>query len=528
MTGDHLCSQCGEHVPLGSMKCPCGASLARPTPSETDMRIRPVSLPRSGSPRRSHQSQHYFARYWRGELSLVHSFWISNCLVDVLLAIAQQQLLVAQETSPSPLFIHQLYTALLYIQMFILGPWQIVGLWRAARRYLQDTGWRVWGRCAQGIVVLGTLATLVTVPYWVPLYLEMAQIATNAGLYRYAVTLSEDGKVVQVDGGIGLGLAQRLVRELSQHPGVEVIGLNSPGGLLAEAAKVQSFIEERGLSTYVVGHCQSACTSIFLAGSHRLLHKDAQMGFHRGSVPGLPDVAARDENDRNRHYMLSHGVAAPFVDKALGTPAYEMWFPTSEELVQAGVVTDLVERLEALPPPRFLTTARVSDSRSVTASGSSSQRLVAFPNTSGGLMVDLPGFRIETDEIKPDGRRYLKATHPQTNLIISVTLERRSTAATYQGCLAHLGQLKITPLVARGYDRTYDTSGAWPRLAYTIREHQGVRVEQRNIRTCFAQGNIYADVHLSKVSYQSVDASLFEALFNTIHMVDAPVRQVSH
>ncbi len=59
-------------------------------------------------------------------------------------------------------------------------------------------------------------------------------------------------------------------------------------------------------------------------------------------------------------------------------------------------------------------------------------------------------------------------------------------------------------------------------LAYTIREHQGVQVEQRNIRTCFAQGNMYAHVHLSKVSYQPTDAPLFETVLSTVQMVDAP------
>ncbi len=82
----------------------------------------------------------------------------------MLVVIAQQRLLVLRESSASPLLLHQLYTALLFMQMFALGPWQIVGLWRAARRHVEETGCRMWGRGAQGIVVLGTLATLVTVP----------------------------------------------------------------------------------------------------------------------------------------------------------------------------------------------------------------------------------------------------------------------------------------------------------------------------------------------------------------------------
>ena len=462
--------------------------------------------------------QHYLARYWRGELSLAHSFWVTNIVVDIVLGLVQQFLLSRQEVSANPLRAHRLYTGFVFAHMFLFMPWQTVGLWRSARRHLATTSCRIWGRCAQGILVFGIILTLITVPYWLPMYVEMAKMATNADAYRYTLTLSEDGNTLRVDGGIGLGLAKAITKELAKHPGVEIIGLNSPGGLLAETEKVQTLIEQRGLSTYAIGQCQSACTGIFLAGAQRMLQKDAQLGFHRGQIVGMPDVVARRTNEQSRDYMLAHGVAPSFVDKAMGTPSYEMWTPTTEQLVQAGVVTDIVDGSRVETRPQFVNGAgpqpapREANTRTV----------VAFPQTPGGLSLDLPGFQADTNETKADARRYFKATHPETGLIVSVTLERVPERASREGCVAHLAKLKVGPLVVRGHDLTFDTSGTTLRLEYTIAETQGIQVEQKNVRTCLSQGNVYADIHLSKVLYTPADKSLFDAVLNTIQLVESP------
>lgn len=514
------CAQCQSRNPIIAMRCKCGLPLEayRPT-SDGEDASRPVpirSTTRStlASPARG-SARHYLARYWRGELSLAHSFWITNCLIDAGVALVQHLLGSRQETTSSPVLVHRLETMVLFLQMFLLSPWQMVGLWRSARQHIAATSCWVWGRGAQGLVVFGVLVTLVSFPFWFPAYLEMAKVAIGTDAYRYTVTLSEDGNMLRVEGGIGLGLAQAVTQELSRHPGVEVIAFNSQGGLWGEARKIQTLIEQRGLSTYADTQCQSACTHIFLAGAQRMLHKDAQLGFHRGHIPGVPDMMMQAENEQDKQYMFKHGVAQGFVDKAMSTPAYEMWMPTRDELIQAGVVTDIVEGTHVVLRPRFLNIG-TGESKGVHAG---SPTIVAFPNTPGVLSLELPGFHTDTDEMKAGGRRYLMASHPQTGLIVSVTLERGPTAASRQGCVMHLAQLKNGPFVVRGYDVTFNTSDSIPRLDYTIAEAQGVRVEQKNVRACFAQDNIYGDLHLSKIQYRAADAPLFDAVLSTVHLI---------
>ncbi|ULA63528.1 MAG: membrane protein of unknown function [Nitrospira sp.] len=326
----------------------------------------------------------YVVRYWRGELSLAHSFWLTNVLVDAFFGLVQQFFASRQEATASPLLVFRLYTSALFLHMFVIHPWQTVGLWRAARQYLSScSGW-FWGRATQGLIVLCLLAMLITVPYWAPMYFEQGKIAVATEDYRYRVSFSEDGHMLHIEGGIGVGLVQTVAHHLKHTPGVEVIGLNSHGGLLAEATKVQALVEQIGLSTYVTGRCQSACIRIFLAGGQRFLHKDASLGFHRGYFPGMPEVAAHRENERSRAYMLSQGVEVSFVDKAMGVPAYDLWIPTSDELLQAGVVMDIVDHAYLVTGQKRSTVGAPASGRDRYSSGSHMR--ATFQRSESGLL----------------------------------------------------------------------------------------------------------------------------------------------
>ena len=111
------------------------------------------------------------------------------------------------------------------------------------------------------------------------------------------------------------------------------------------------------------------------------------------------------------------------------------------------------------------------------------------------------------------------ASHPQTNLIVSITLERSSAPASSQGCITHLAQLKIGPFAVRGHDVKLTTTDSIPTLEYTIAEAQGVRVDQKNVYACLAQDNVYADIHLSKIQYSAADAPLFSDLLKTVRSI---------
>ncbi|MEO8342029.1 MAG: tetratricopeptide repeat protein [Nitrospirota bacterium] len=153
---------------------------------------------------------------------------------------------------------------------------------------------------------------------------------------------------------------------------------------------------------------------------------------------------------------------------------------------------------------------------------------VTWPEKGLGLSIDLTGFKKDIDQVKPDGRRYLMASHPKTRLKVSVTLEKLPAQATTQGCIDQLKLMENGPFVTRGKDINLNTVREIPTLEYTLRDFQGTRMDQKNVYVCLAHDNVYADIHLSKVHYTTTDAPLFRSILKSVRLQSGPpeVKQI--
>jgi len=147
---------------------------------------------------------------------------------------------------------------------------------------------------------------------------------------------------------------------------------------------------------------------------------------------------------------------------------------------------------------------------------------VAWPEKGLGLSIDLAGFKKDIDQVKPDGRRYLTASHPKTGLNVAVTLEKVPTQVSAQGCRDQLQLIRNNPQVTHGRDIKLNTDGEIPTLEYTLRKLQGVRLDQKNIYACLAQDNVYADIQLSKMHYTIADAPLFQSILESVRLQPEP------
>jgi tetratricopeptide (TPR) repeat protein len=151
---------------------------------------------------------------------------------------------------------------------------------------------------------------------------------------------------------------------------------------------------------------------------------------------------------------------------------------------------------------------------------------VTWPEKGLGLSIDLTGFKKDIDQVKPDGRRYLSASHPKTGLNVAIILEKVPTKASAKGCLEQLSLIQNDSSVTRGQDIALNTTGEIPTLEYTIQKFRGVRVDQKNVYACIAQDNVYADIHLSKVQYTAADARLFQSILKTLRLQPPPLELV--
>jgi hypothetical protein len=60
------------------------------------------------------------------------------------------------------------------------------------------------------------------------------------------------------------------------------------------------------------------------------------------------------ENNDVRDYMLKQGVQQGFVDAAVDISSDEVWIPTTDELIKAGVVTEIIDGNQAVVRPQLL------------------------------------------------------------------------------------------------------------------------------------------------------------------------------
>jgi ATP-dependent protease ClpP protease subunit len=184
------------------------------------------------------------------------------------------------------------------------------------------------------------------------------------------VSASDDGKVIYIVGELMPGSYGKFNRALRANPDAKTVYLASPGGLVMDGFLIASLVRSRGLDAYVEHYCASACTQIFAAGKHRILGRDAQLGYHQSYIEGqggTPEAAGGRSNRGTSFLEMSYrrsGMPDEFINRALETPPSEMWLPSRDELTEAGIVTDFLEVPTVAPDAKlFHTKLAVSQAR---------------------------------------------------------------------------------------------------------------------------------------------------------------------
>jgi len=282
----------------------------------------------------------YFVRHWRGDFPLARSYWVNTFLVTVLLRGFLTGVASAVEVASQPT-VYSLLGVGIWAILFAVTPWQLVGLWRSAANDIVRSRRIFWPRVAQALVVFAAIASVYTVytQAW-PQVTEYLRIALGRDEYQaHTIRVLRQGTELELTGAMPFGLTEELKKHLDANPDIRVIHLNSIGGRVAEARKLRGLIASRQLITYSSKGCASACVSAFIGGKIRVLHRDAKLGFHQPSFPGMAANQMTPEIEAEKRDFVKAGVDAGFVQKAFAVPNHELWAPSPQELLQAGVIT---------------------------------------------------------------------------------------------------------------------------------------------------------------------------------------------
>jgi len=330
------------------------AALRQPQPLEATERPSPAvgsavqtGLPDTGrafpsAASRSGQRGNWFARHWRGDLPLGASYWVNGLLLTVVAAGAVTFVTtrIAPDIAAAPKTFSFLIIAL-WPCLTLTTVWQQVGIWRSSNKHVARNGKPFWANLAKLAVILGLLGQAATVKTTaIPQISEFWKILTGhdpVGAYQLRVL--RNASELEISGAIAFGLSDDVAKILAAHPTIKIIHLNSVGGRINEARRLRGLIQSKQLSTYTATGCSSACVLPFLAGTRRLIASNTKLGFHQYAFPGVRSNEFAEEYARDGQYFISRGVSGSFVKRAFETPNAEMWTPSYEELLSAGVVT---------------------------------------------------------------------------------------------------------------------------------------------------------------------------------------------
>ncbi len=296
-------------------------------------------------------AQNFIARHWRGELSLARAYWVNHLLLGTIASVAVVGLawLIERDATEQPV---RWLIALLVTWSLIIAfsTWAMVGIWRSATAY-RRSGKRYWGAAAKLAVLLGAIQLALAVASAViPQAIGICEILsgdTRLGPHQFKA--QNNGTMLDFSGGITFGTARELELMLNAMDNVRTIRLNSDGGRVAEAQKMAELIRARGLSTFVTGHCVSACTIAFLGGKQRYLLSTAKLGFHQPYFPGMTADAKRSAIVREQIRLQYFGLSRAFAERANRASPSDMWYPELDELVRERVVTAVVTPQRSKP-----------------------------------------------------------------------------------------------------------------------------------------------------------------------------------
>jgi ATP-dependent protease ClpP protease subunit len=284
----------------------------------------------------------FWLRHWRGQLPLARSYWVNGFLVNIV-TVAGQAFILGLAQSRQLALVASAFVIFVALAL-ALQVWSFVGIWRSAGRHVARGGSAFWAFAARAMIALGVISLAATSPQLWSQTREMVLIASgNDPIGTPAVIeTSASGDEITFDGNITSGVSANLRQVLDAAPKARKLLLKSRGGRILEALAMVDLIKARRLDTRVVQNCESACTLLFLAGVERSASPLAAIGFHQPDFPGLSSQERASIIQSNREDYRAAGITDQFIDRIMATTPEQMWYPTGEEMTNAGVLNAVV------------------------------------------------------------------------------------------------------------------------------------------------------------------------------------------
>lgn len=275
---------------------------------------------------------------------LTGRLWRPAVIVAVLLGLGAGLVAWAPAVvTPMPAF----FLKLLGWTVALAAPaWFCLKALRAGIGHARRGGKNARGYAVAGVAALGAVLIAAKGMGLAKADLGVAMTSVQVNLpITTAIRPLNGGTELLFDGNIEHGAAKALREVAARLPHVRRIRLGGMGGELREAREIRDLIAEKGWDTHISGICWSGCAIAYLGGARRTMSAGAQMGFHSASVwPVRSEERETAINDAIAREMIARGIDPAFARRAWSKSHDGMWFPSSAELVGAGLVHQVIDR----------------------------------------------------------------------------------------------------------------------------------------------------------------------------------------
>jgi hypothetical protein len=141
---------------------------------------------------------------------------------------------------------------------------------------------------------------------------------------------------------------------------------------------------------------------------------------------------------------------------------------------------------------------------------------LSLPEKKWFAEIETKGFTVEKSGEKPEGQGIMfLATNKDTGVIMSVYFIKGPKLSTskevreYYWGYEKKGPFKID-------DVKFTDFGEMPLIEYTIKEAQGMQIDQKHYRGFIAKEDLWFDIHLSKVKYKAEEEKLFTSILKSV------------
>ncbi len=151
---------------------------------------------------------------------------------------------------------------------------------------------------------------------------------------------------------------------------------------------------------------------------------------------------------------------------------------------------------------------------------------LALPGQDWAVSLEAPGFEVTQIDKHPTMNAIrLLATNKQTDCNLSIFIEEAVEPGESTKCRSFvLSKIANSPLKPEEF-REYEREGT-AYLEYIVREHQGERINFKNINAFLVHDGTWIDVHWSKVKFKRGEERLYESLLDSVAIVDRPAQEI--